>query len=323
MNQEPTPTQPRNHSTTQPLVSVIMNCYNGEKYLRAAIDSVYAQTYRNWEIIFWDNKSTDKSPEIAKGYDDRIKYLRGEKNVKLYHARNLAISKATGEYVAFLDCDDMWLPDKLKRQVDIFEQIPETMFVFSNCFILNEVDQTTRVFLEKSESGYSSFEDNLYRYKVRILTAIVRRETISGLIEIFDERLNYAGDYDCFMRIIFNNLAYYISEPLAVRRSHDEAYSARIARSENITEILYVLDKLNNNIPDVKKKYFDAFRSIQKEMIYKKAYAYFMDGTAVKIRKEIRKYKYANLKFLALYLLYCIPYYLWILLKKVYKKVNA
>ena len=55
----------------QPLVSVVMNCYNGQRYLRDAIDSVYAQTYRNWEIIFWDNASTDRTAEIAHSYDDK------------------------------------------------------------------------------------------------------------------------------------------------------------------------------------------------------------------------------------------------------------
>ena len=104
-----------------PTVSVIMNCFNGEKYLREAIDSVYAQTYKNWEIIFWDNASTDNSAEIAKSYDEKLRYFRGEKTVPLYAARNLALKQAKGKYIAFLDCDDYWLPQKLERQVEIFE----------------------------------------------------------------------------------------------------------------------------------------------------------------------------------------------------------
>ena len=67
-------------SNHNPLVSIIMNCYNSDKYLREAIDSVYAQTFQNWEIIFWDNASTDKSPNIAQSYDEKIKYFRSEKN---------------------------------------------------------------------------------------------------------------------------------------------------------------------------------------------------------------------------------------------------
>ena len=80
-----------------PLVSVIMNCYNGEKYIREAIDSVISQTYQNWEIIFWDNQSTDRSAEIVKGYNEpRIRYVYAQKHTLLYEARNYAIVESSG-----------------------------------------------------------------------------------------------------------------------------------------------------------------------------------------------------------------------------------
>ena len=75
-NEKPTTAGPKH----QPLVSVIMNCYNGEKYLHKAINSVYAQTFENWEIIFWDNASTDSSAEIARSYDGKIRYFYTENN---------------------------------------------------------------------------------------------------------------------------------------------------------------------------------------------------------------------------------------------------
>ena len=76
----------------QPLVSVIINCFNGEMYLREALNSVIAQTYKNWEIIFWDNKSEDKSAEIFKSYvDKRFQYFYANEHTSLYKARNLAI----------------------------------------------------------------------------------------------------------------------------------------------------------------------------------------------------------------------------------------
>jgi len=78
----------------EPLVSVVMNCYNGEKYLREAIESVLTQTCQNWEIIFWDNQSTDRSAEIFKSYaDPRLKYFYAPKHTWLYEARNYAIEK--------------------------------------------------------------------------------------------------------------------------------------------------------------------------------------------------------------------------------------
>ncbi len=90
-------------------VSIIINCFNGEKYLKQTLDSILGQEYKNWELIFWDNKSTDSSPVILKTYnDERIKYFLATEHTSLYTARNLAAEKATGDFLAFLDCDDWW-----------------------------------------------------------------------------------------------------------------------------------------------------------------------------------------------------------------------
>ena len=106
--------------TNIPLVSVVINCYNGELYLREAIDSVYSQTYKNWEIIFWDNASSDRTSEIAKSYDKKLKYFRSSETTILGEARSLATNKAQGDYIAFLDADDIWLKCKLEQQVSVF-----------------------------------------------------------------------------------------------------------------------------------------------------------------------------------------------------------
>ena len=95
----------------KPLISIIINCYNGEKFLKNAIRSVLNQTYKNWEIIFFDNNSKDKSVKILKGFKDkRIKfYSTQNKNLlPLYKARNLATQKAKGRFITFLDVDDTW-----------------------------------------------------------------------------------------------------------------------------------------------------------------------------------------------------------------------
>ena len=106
----------------QPLVSIIINCYNGETYLHESIKSVLAQTYKNWEIIFWDNKSTDKSEEIFKSYNDkRFRYFLADEHTSLYKARNLAIKKSKGELISFIDTDDLWVKNKLELQVPLFK----------------------------------------------------------------------------------------------------------------------------------------------------------------------------------------------------------
>ena len=93
----------------KPLVSIIMNCFNGEKFLKKSLQSVLVQTFKNWELIFFDNRSTDKSLKIVKNFNDkRIKIVKSKKNLKLYHARNEAIKISRGKFIAFIDCDDWW-----------------------------------------------------------------------------------------------------------------------------------------------------------------------------------------------------------------------
>ena len=99
---------------SKPFVSIIMNCYNGEKYLKKSIQSVINQTYKNWELIFWDNQSIDKSKQILESFSDkRIRYFKSKKFRSLYDARNFAIKKANGKYICFLDTDDWWFKKKL------------------------------------------------------------------------------------------------------------------------------------------------------------------------------------------------------------------
>ena len=107
----------------QPLISIIINCFNGEKYLAEALNSVLAQTYENWEIVFWDNKSTDKSAEIFQNYkDDRFKYYCADSHARiLYKARKEALKKTKGDFIAFVDVDDWWVPDKLEKQILLFQ----------------------------------------------------------------------------------------------------------------------------------------------------------------------------------------------------------
>ena len=123
----------------QPLVSILMNCYNGEPFLKEAIDSVYSQTYKNWEIIFWDNASADKTSDIATSYDSRLNYYRSKKTTLLGEARVLASKKAKGKYLAFLDCDDLWVKDKLEKQIKIFaDNDPGLGFVYGKVEAIGE-----------------------------------------------------------------------------------------------------------------------------------------------------------------------------------------
>lgn len=106
-----------------PLVSVLMPLYNSERFVREAIDSVVGQSYGNWELVIVDDRSTDSSAEIAEAYEDsRIRVVRHSSNQGVAIARNTALEIARGDYIAFLDSDDVWFENKLEHQIAFMER---------------------------------------------------------------------------------------------------------------------------------------------------------------------------------------------------------
>ena len=125
---------------TQPLVSVIMPSYNAEKYIAESIESVLHQTYANWQLVITDDCSTDRTPEIVEKYrkqDPRIDFAIAKQHSGIAATRNLCLSRAKGRFVAFLDNDDLWLPNKLKMQVR-FMLDNGCAFSYSDYELLNE-----------------------------------------------------------------------------------------------------------------------------------------------------------------------------------------
>ncbi len=163
------------NSNNYPLVSVIMNCYNGETYLADAVKSILSQTYKNFEIIFWDNQSNDNSAFIYKGFKDkRLKYYYAKKHTSLDCARNVAIKKAKGTCISFLDTDDIWLKDKLSLQIEKFKN-KKINLVYSNYYILNQVTTLKKIaYKNKLPEGiiYKQLLKNYFDQKTPILTGL-------------------------------------------------------------------------------------------------------------------------------------------------------
>lgn len=284
-----------------PMVSVIMNCLNSEKYLREAIDSVYAQTYKDWEIIFWDNGSRDNSPKIAKSYDSRLKYFRSENTVLLGEARNYAIEKAEGKYLAFLDCDDIWLPEKLEKQIGLLEKDQCILLVYSNYFWLNAKKARKLVLKGPQPTGYV-FERFLYNYPVGMLTAIIRRGALDGLPGgLFDKNLNLGEEYDIFMRLAYKHKFGYIDEPLALYRIHQDMCSVKY-RSKYPDETKYVLDKLLRLYPEILDKYPVAVAHLNAYINIYYAKIELLKGNSAKARKIFNDYKLLNYKTAGIFL---------------------
>ena len=204
----------------QPLVTIIMNCFNGEKYLREAIGSVFAQTYHNWEIIFWDNQSTDRSAEIFKSYgDSRLKYFYAPKHTLVYEARNNAINKSSGEFFAFLDVDDWWEPTKLEKQIVLFAD-PEVGLVCGNCWIVSERKKKRWKSYEQPVPTGWVLNDLLKDYFVRLPTLVVRHSALRSLDYACDSSLHIIGDFDLVIRLAIHWKLDYVEETVASYRQH-------------------------------------------------------------------------------------------------------
>ena len=196
-------------SEKTPLVSIIINCYNGEKYLAEAINSIYAQTYKNWEIIFWDNASIDNSANIAKSYDKKLKYYRSKSTTTLSQARFEAVKKTNGKYLSFLDCDDLWQNDKLDKQIEIFLQDSSLAFVYGLTQIIYDDDKKKLI-----QSDTNVIPENSKLFEGMIFDQLLIEDFIpfpsvlidkSKLLECGDFPINYNHSIDYW---IFLNLAH-------------------------------------------------------------------------------------------------------------------
>jgi glycosyltransferase involved in cell wall biosynthesis len=204
----------------KPLVSILMNCFNGERYLKEAIDSVMSQTYGNWELVFWDNQSRDKSAEIFKSYDDpRMKYYYASKHTDLGGGRALAWEYLTGDYIAVLDVDDVWLPTKLEKQLPLFND-PEVGIVICDTVYFNEKKEKPLYNGKYPPTGWV-FEQIISKYFVSLETLVFRKSTVSKLFRAFDPEFSAIADFDIVARLSLISKLEVYPEVLAKWRVHE------------------------------------------------------------------------------------------------------
>ena len=216
----------------QKLVSIILNCFNGEKYLKDALESVVNQTYNNWELVFWDNKSSDESKKILDSYNsEKFKYFRSNVHTSLYEARNLAVKQCKGEFIAFIDADDYWEKDKLEKQIKLFEK-ENVGVVYGNLWIYNEKLKKKKIFSKKKLLKGIIFEKIFSDYKIGVITSVIRKKILYQNNISFESSYNHIGDFDLFIRLSKICEFDAIQEPVATYRVHGENLSLKNAEKE-------------------------------------------------------------------------------------------
>ena len=205
------------------LVSIIMNCFNGEKYLEKSLNSIVSQKYKNWELIFWDNQSTDNSKKIFQSFSNsNFKYFLSKKHTTLYEARNLACKKAQGEYIAFLDCDDEWYEDFLSKRKLFFEN-KFYDFSFSNSHIFFEKSKNKKLHTIKKLPSGLIYNFLAKEYLITISSLIFKKNLLNE-ISSFNSTYNIIGDFDFVMKISKTKQAYPIQDPLLQIRIHGDNF---------------------------------------------------------------------------------------------------
>jgi glycosyltransferase involved in cell wall biosynthesis len=217
----------------QPEVSVIIPTYNRADYLKKSVQSVLDQTFDDFEIIIINNYSTDNTLDVIHAFnDDRIKVINFKNDGIIAKSRNQGIMQSVGKYIAFLDDDDLWCPDKLEIQIKYLESHPEFDLVYSNALIIDEHGNKKGLLKNptKAKTG-KIFLDLLYENFVPVLTVLMKKEIVetNGLLNE-DPSVRAAEDYEYWLRASLQYNFGYIDKPLTLYRIHSEGVSMAINR---------------------------------------------------------------------------------------------
>ena len=288
-----------------PLVSIVMNCYNGEKYLKEAIDSIFNQTISDWEIIFWDNCSTDKSAEIALSYsNEKLHYFLAEKNEPLSTARNLAVKKARGKWIAFLDVDDIWFPHKLERQLAFVEGSDYPLCYAGIVETTKNLKPLRKVFPRLS-SGHM-VEQQIAQYDINMVTPILRRSFLEKHNLNFEPGLTCYADQNLFIRIAAKAEICVIKELLGIYRVLPGSLSEQTLQNWG-SERRFNLNQLEAENPGISDKYPVAFAEAFARAVYYDARFLMKSKKYSEARHLLRDLRILDIKYFLLWVLSYTP----------------
>jgi len=296
-------------------VSILMNGYNCEKYVAEAIDSVFSQTYDNWEIVFVDNCSVDKTSKIVHSYqDDRIKYFKTKENIPLGAARKLGLEHCTGEFICFLDTDDLWLSHKLELQLGLFDKEPSLKMVYTGVYFIDGFGNSIGSYTPKADNK-DVFKRQLVRYEINQQSVMIRHDFNFS----FDQTKKYSVDYCLFMSICAKYKVKRIQEKLVKYRLHDSNFSHTASELEWI-EQKDALDQIFNTTPGLKAKYLREYNLAYARVYYYKARHLMSKGEAANARSALRKYAMSSGFYFGLFVLSMLPAFVW---NSIHKKLRT
>ena len=249
-----------------PTVSINLCCYNSEIYLRETLDSIVGQTFKDWELIVVNDGSSDSTEHIIRDYQAKgfpIVYYYQE-NKGLSKSRNKALELSKGKYVAFIDHDDLWLPEKLSKLVEYFGENREDVLCYSDGYKMYGTSKTNKRFsLDEDFHTGKVFPYLIIRDFINLQTVVINR-SVAGDELYFVEELKTAEEYELFLRLALRWSFGCIPEPLAYYRIHETNLSKD--HTLLLKDHYYIIDEFRDVITaqnlNINRHYSSLYRSV-------------------------------------------------------------
>tara|TARA_B100000886_G_C20420732_1_gene491436 strand:- start:98 stop:1063 length:966 start_codon:yes stop_codon:yes gene_type:complete len=285
----------------KPIVSIIINCFNSERFLEQAIKSVFSQEFENWEIIIWDNLSQDSTGKLALKFDnEKVKYFKSKEHTNLGEARNLAMREVKGDYIAFLDSDDTYEPKYLSTVIELINSNnTDCIYVKANKIIFNKKSQVSD---DSHELKTISFKNLFINYNIFMSGTLVKKKAIDQHKLNFDSILNHAEDYDFFLSLSKLGKIHFYDRTLINYRIHDNNVTKINAR-RGVLEEEYVMTKITLRYPKFYNKNKNIFLNKKKKFQWNYFLFYCLESQGKIARKNLSGHKYNSLKYFTFFLL--------------------
>lgn len=237
-----------------PRVSVIIPTYNSAAMVQEAIGSVLAQTYADLEVVVMDDGSTDDTESVVRRFGDRVRYFKQE-NQGVSAARNAGINKSLGDYVAFLDSDDLWLPEKLSAQIPLLEADPTLGLVYCDWSVVSREALLQSSYLKDLPAASGYVFDELIQSGFILTSGVVLRRGCLDDVGAFDKSLAIAQDYDLWLRISYRWKIQLVNRCLFTKRSLKGSLSSNLKKTalERIALYQKTLKELQDMSPRSRK----------------------------------------------------------------------
>ncbi|MFA6216043.1 MAG: glycosyltransferase [Candidatus Omnitrophota bacterium] len=294
------------------MVSIIMPVYNGEQFLSRTINSVLSQTCQDFELICVDDGSRDDSRKVIESFGDkRIIYIYQENSGSPSHGRNVGIKISRGEYIAFIDQDDIYTPDSLAKKLEFFRKDQDCSFVYSDCVLIDENDKV----LADSYLKYRSIKPcsgicfkELFKSNFIAPQTVMVKKTVFNKVGFFDEELKGTDDYDMFLRIAYNLELGFLDLSLAKWRTHSSSLSKRSVLMD--VNHFKTLKKMADIFPECRRIVgINLYKGRLFDAAFDVAHGYFIPTQRLEARRWLLtalKYKF-DLKILLKLMITLIP----------------